>query len=57
MADGFKMIAQRPPADGEAVFQDYLGFRLGERVAFQCVAAVSELDFVVCTQRGNFCFA
>lgn len=37
MADGLKMIAQRPPADGKTVFQNHLGFRLRERIFFQSI--------------------
>src|SRR5438105_4431099 len=51
MADRLEMILQRLAADRDALFEDNRGFAAGQRIAFDGIRAVGQLDVIPGRQR------
>ena len=53
VANGFEMILERLPADGEAIFNDHFRFGFGEAIAFERIARIRQPNLEVVFERSN----
>lgn len=51
MIDSFEVVAQRLAADGDAMLDEFRGFAQRQRVAFDSVGSVGQIDVVGFLQR------